>query len=83
MAMTETIRTQGHNIESNSSTLAMDEMNTMAYTRLIFDRRREQGGYKMPSELEDLLINYRWSMATDPRDKVYGLLALAESTYGI
>ncbi|KAH7239838.1 heterokaryon incompatibility protein-domain-containing protein [Fusarium solani] len=83
MAMTETIRTQGHNIESNSSTLAMDEMNTMAYTRLIFDRRREQGGYKMPSELGDLLINYRWSMATDPRDKVYGLLALAESTYGI
>ncbi|RSL81600.1 hypothetical protein CEP51_005743 [Fusarium floridanum] len=83
MAMTESIRTQGHNTEPSSSTLTMDEMNTMAYTRLIFDRRREKGGYKMPSELGDLLVNYRWSMATDPRDKVYGLLGLAESTYGI
>ncbi|RSL85671.1 hypothetical protein CDV31_016530 [Fusarium ambrosium] len=83
MAMTESIRTQGHNTEPSSPTLTMDEMNTMAYTRLIFDRRREKGGYKMPSELGDLLVNYRWSMATDPRDKVYGLLGLAESTYGI
>ncbi|RSL57319.1 hypothetical protein CEP53_006501 [Fusarium sp. AF-6] len=83
MAMAESIRAQGHNTEPSSSTLTMDEMNTMAYTRLIFDRRREKGGYKKPSELEDLLVNYRLSMATDSRDKVYGLLGLAESTYGI
>ncbi|KAM0431293.1 hypothetical protein ACHAPT_005264 [Fusarium lateritium] len=81
MAMTDAIRNQDDYF-SNSNAPAMDEMMTMAYTRLLFNHRG-QGGYKMPSELGDLVINYRWSMATDPRDKVYGLLALAESTYGI
>ncbi|RSL58213.1 hypothetical protein CEP54_007869 [Fusarium duplospermum] len=72
MAMTGTIRAQGHTTESSSSTLTMDEMNAMAYTRLIFDRRRDQGGYKMPTELGDLLINYRciWSFGIQPE---YGI----------
>ncbi|KAJ3543485.1 hypothetical protein NM208_g3551 [Fusarium decemcellulare] len=34
-------------------------------------------------DLTNLLMIYRWSAATDPKDKVYGLLGMANSAYGI
>ncbi|EXL40291.1 hypothetical protein FOCG_17179 [Fusarium oxysporum f. sp. radicis-lycopersici 26381] len=82
MAFMAYFRQENHNLVNEDSDFRLEAATAIACSRLLTGRPREEdfGG---PRELGDLLISYRWLAATDKRDKIYGLLPLAESTYGI
>ncbi|KAF5008669.1 hypothetical protein FDECE_5081 [Fusarium decemcellulare] len=56
---------------------------SMVHARLFLNQPNTLKANPLFRELTNLLITYRWSAATDPKDKVYGLLGMANSAYGI
>jgi hypothetical protein len=70
-------------LSRESVRLHMDDTMAIAISRVTTAQLEEQRKAMPSSEISELLKTHRWSKATDARDKVYGLLGLAKSTYGI
>lgn len=82
MAFMAYFRQENHSLVNEDSDFRLEAATAIACSRLLTGRPREEA-LGEPRELGDLLTSYRWLAATDKRDKIYGLLPLAKSTYGI
>ncbi|KAM5371733.1 hypothetical protein ACJZ2D_007798 [Fusarium nematophilum] len=85
MAMQLSFRQGSDAMEANTPVpdFSVKESTAIAYSRLSYSWSDDDVGYRLPCELGELLLGFRWSTARDPKDKIYGLLGLAKSAYGI